>query len=109
MPLLRNVCVCCTATICARQVTPPWRPSVSSATDTSNIAPEFTSEPAVITPSPAGFKLRDAIGEEEPAPSFGGFTFAQSSAMHDMRGDTRHYDSRGFESRAYDSRAYDSR
>ena len=59
------------------QVTPPWIPAVADDFDTSNISAEFTAEPCAITPSPAGFRLRDAIGEEH-APSFDGFTYVQT-------------------------------
>ena len=68
-----------------RAVRPPWVPNVTSSTDTSNISSEFTSEPAGVTPSPAGSRLRDALGTEEAPPSFRDFTFTQESAL-DARG-----------------------
>lgn len=84
-------------------VTPPWLPTVADDFDTSNISAEFTAEPCIITPSPTGFRLRDAIGSAEPAPSFGGFTYVPAgttSAMSGAGGPGHH---------AFDSRAFDSR
>jgi serine/threonine protein kinase len=57
------------------EIPPPWTPTVSSALDTRNIAAEFTREVPGITPSPAGFKLRDATGATPP--SFKDFTFSE--------------------------------
>lgn len=36
------------------QCVAPWKPVVVDDTDTSNISSEFTSEPAGVTPTPAG-------------------------------------------------------
>jgi serum/glucocorticoid-regulated kinase 2 len=59
----------------AREISPPWTPSVTGPEDIRNIAPEFTSEPAAVTPSPANAMLRDAVGGTPP--SFQDFTFNQ--------------------------------
>jgi len=56
----------------AKRVTPPWVPSVSSETDTKNISHEFTNEPAGVTPSPMGSRLRDLLGGSEEPPAFAG-------------------------------------
>jgi len=61
------------------EIPPPWRPSVKDAADTHNIAAEFTSEPAAVTPSPAGSKLRDMTGGTPP--SFTDFTFTTNSVL----------------------------
>jgi len=54
----------------------PWKPTVVDDTDTSNISAEFTSEPAGVTPTPAGYRLKDAIDPAEgSAPSFTDFTY----------------------------------
>ena len=55
-----------------REMQPPWTPNVSSETDTHNIASEFTSEPAGVTPSPVGSRLRDVMGSGEEPPMFTG-------------------------------------
>jgi serum/glucocorticoid-regulated kinase 2 len=55
-----------------REVVPPWVPAVSGETDTHNIAREFTSEPALVTPSPQGSRLRDVMGGGEEPPAFAG-------------------------------------
>ncbi len=62
-----------------REVTPPWTPRVSDEMDTRNIASEFTTEPAMVTPSPAGSRLRDATGATPP--SFNDFTFTHSNIL----------------------------
>ena len=66
------------------EVPPPWVPSVRDAQDTRNIAAEFTSEPAAVTPSPAHSALRDAVGGGTP-PSFTDFTYTQ----HGLDGQVR--------------------
>lgn len=63
-----------------REIPPPWLPAVTDATDTRNIASEFTSEPAAVSMSPAGSKLRDLTGGETP-PSFTDFTFTHQSVL----------------------------
>jgi hypothetical protein len=47
--------------------------------DTRNIAVEFVAEPAGVTPSPAGSRLRDVAGATPP--SFNDFTFTHSSVL----------------------------
>ena len=64
----------------AKTLTPPWVPAVADDMDTSNIAAEFTNEPAGVTPSPAGSRLRDVMGGEEP-PSFAEFTYTHASVL----------------------------
>jgi len=55
-----------------KEMQPPWTPNVSSETDTRNIASEFTNEPAGVTPSPVGSRLRDVMGGGEEPPAFAG-------------------------------------
>jgi serine/threonine protein kinase len=62
-----------------KDATPPWVPEVSGPEDTGNIAPEFTAEPAAVTPSPAGGRLKDVAGETPP--SFRDFTFTHASVI----------------------------
>lgn len=62
-----------------KEITPPWVPKVKDAMDTANIAPEFTNEPAAVTPSPATSKLRDLTGSTPP--SFTDFTFTHTSML----------------------------
>jgi hypothetical protein len=71
-------------------VRPPWVPDVAGPTDTSNIAHEFTAEPAAVTPSPAQSRLRDAVREagagaggagSDTPPSFTEFTFTHASVL----------------------------
>lgn len=64
-----------------KELPPPWTPAVAGAEDTSNIAKEFTSEPAGVTPSPAGMKLRDVMGSGATPPSFSDFTFTHESVI----------------------------
>lgn len=61
------------------EITPPWTPAVRDASDTRNIATEFTNEPAAVTPSPAGSRLRDITGATPP--SFDAFTFTHQSVL----------------------------
>lgn len=61
------------------ELTPPWTPAVRDAADTRNIATEFTNEPAAVTPSPAGSRLRDITGATPP--SFDAFTFTHQSVL----------------------------
>lgn len=65
------------------EIPSPWKPRVVDDTDTSNISSEFTSEPAGITPTPAGYRLRDAIeGEGSGAGhSFSNFTYTPDTAI----------------------------
>ena len=52
--------------------------------DTSNIAQEFTAEPAAVTPSPAQSRLREVVKEAtggDTPPSFKEFTFTHSSVL----------------------------
>lgn len=60
-------------------ITPPWTPAVRDASDTRNIASEFTNEPAAVTPSPAGSRLRDVTGATPP--SFDAFTFTHQCVL----------------------------
>ena len=62
-----------------REIPPPWSPNVRDPTDTRNIAAEFTSEPAAVTPSPSHSRLRDMTGETPP--SFTAFTFTHESVL----------------------------
>ena len=62
-----------------KEYTPPWVPRVIDETDTRNIASEFTNEPPMVTPSPAGSRLRDMTGATPP--SFTDFTFTHSSIL----------------------------
>lgn len=56
-------------------------PKVAGPEDTGNVAPEFTTMPAAVSPSPAtSTALRDAAGGGTP-PSFGGFTFTHESVI----------------------------
>lgn len=64
-----------------KEISPPWLPAVAGAEDTSNIAKEFTSEPAAVTPSPAGMKLRDVMGTGNTPPSFSDFTYTHESVI----------------------------
>lgn len=51
-------------------------------TDTSNISSEFTSEPAGVTPTPAGYRLKDVIDPADgSAPSFTDFTYVPEHAL----------------------------
>ncbi|KAI8911685.1 kinase-like domain-containing protein [Gorgonomyces haynaldii] len=59
----------------ARQYTPPFRPNVASATDTSNFDEEFTSEAATDSVSD-GSQLSDAVQQQ-----FKGFTFQATEAI----------------------------
>lgn len=50
--------------------------------DTRNIATEFVNEPAGVTPSPAGSRLRDAMGAANGSPpEFNAFTYTHSSVL----------------------------
>lgn len=60
-----------------KELSPPWKPNVQDVYDTHNIAPEFTNEPAAVTPSPAHSNLKDHMGSTPP--SFANFSFAQGS------------------------------
>lgn len=62
-----------------KELPPPWVPVVSGETDTRNISSDFTSEPAAVTPSPAGSRLRDIMASTPP--SFTDFSFAQESVL----------------------------
>ena len=62
------------------ELEPPWKPVVRDAADTRNIAAEFTNEPAAVTPSPMGSRLRDMTGGSTP-PSFQDFTFTHQSTL----------------------------
>ena len=73
------------ARLYAKEVAPPWVPTVADEQDTSNIAAEFTSEPAGVTPSPVGSRLRDVMAGEEP-PSFSG-AFAARAERGARRGE----------------------
>jgi serum/glucocorticoid-regulated kinase 2 len=59
----------------ARQYTPPFRPNVSSALDTSNFDEEFTSE-APTDSLGEGSELSEAVQQQ-----FQGFTFQQTEAI----------------------------
>ena len=61
------------------ELEPPWKPVVKDAADTRNIANEFTAEPAAVTPSPAGVRLRDMTGSTPP--SFTDFTFTHNNVL----------------------------
>jgi hypothetical protein len=63
----------------AKAIPPPWKPMVADAADVRNIASEFVNEPAGVTPSPAGSRLRDMTGATPP--SFTDFTFTHSNAL----------------------------
>lgn len=63
-----------------REIPPVWTPAVRDEMDTANIASEFTSEPAAVTPSPQHSHLRDAVGGDTP-PSFNAFTFTHDSVL----------------------------
>lgn len=63
-----------------KDTTPPWVPKVEGPEDTSNISPEFTTEPSAVTPSPGGSKLKDAAEDVSPH-SFRDFTFTHSSVI----------------------------
>ena len=63
------------------EIEPPWKPVVKDAADTRNIAAEFTNEPAAVTPSPMGSRLRDMTGGTPP--SFTDFTFTHNSTLGD--------------------------
>jgi serine/threonine protein kinase len=63
----------------ARELPPPWKPLVKDSADTRNIASEFVNEPAGVTPSPAGSKLRDMTGATPP--SFTDFSYIHHNAM----------------------------
>jgi serine/threonine protein kinase len=67
------------ADLMAMKLPPPWVPAVAGPEDTGNIAPEFTAEPAAVTPSPAGGRLKDATGATPP--SFRDFTFTHASVI----------------------------
>ena len=75
--------VCFHPLVLARMQLPsPWKPSVVDETDTSNISSEFTSEPVGVTPTPAGYRLRDALEPGEgSAHSFSNFTYTPDHAM----------------------------
>jgi serine/threonine protein kinase len=60
-----------------REISPPWVPTVSDPTDTRNIASEFINEPAGVTPSLTGSRLKDLTGSTPP--SFSDFTFNGNS------------------------------
>ena len=77
-----------------REIPPPWTPAVRDATDTRNIAAEFTSEPAAVTPSPAHSKLRDMTGETPP--SFTAFTFTHDSVLDGQTYRVSSYTGEGF-------------
>jgi len=68
-----------------RELAPPWVPRVSDETDTRNIASEFTNEPAGVTPSPMGSRLRDVMqqpgGGGASPPPFTDFTFTHSNVL----------------------------
>jgi serum/glucocorticoid-regulated kinase 2 len=61
------------------ELPPPWQPAVKDAADVRNIAQEFVNEPAAVTPSPAGSRLRDVTGATPP--SFDAFTFTHQSVL----------------------------
>lgn len=67
------------AALDAKSIPPPWKPMVADAADVRNIASEFVNEPAGVTPSPAGSRLRDMTGATPP--SFTDFTFTHSNAL----------------------------
>lgn len=67
------------AALDAKAIPPPWKPMVADAADVRNIASEFVNEPAGVTPSPAGSRLRDMTGATPP--SFTDFTFTHSNAL----------------------------
>lgn len=62
-----------------KELSPPWQPVVRGDVDVANIAPEFTAEPAAVTPSPAGGVLKDAVGATPP--SFTNFSFVQDASL----------------------------
>ena len=65
-----------------KETKPPWVPKVSDEMDTRNIATEFVNEPAGVTPSPAGSRLRDAMGAANGSPpAFNEFTYTHSSVL----------------------------
>jgi serum/glucocorticoid-regulated kinase 2 len=71
-----------------REVPPPWTPRVSDEQDTSNIASEFTTEIAAVTPSPAGMRLRDLVGLGTAEgggspPAFDNFTYSEAHTYLD--------------------------